>query len=223
MVAVSALHPVALIVFFGVAFYGMLKPPKTPFVPVAYWLLHVLALVSVYRVASVFAQGALIVVFSGLFFVILLGRDRPERLAHAYAIAAGGLGMLGAGHIIASVPAALSLRMQIIAGGAMFLLFFEMMLLWRREHEHRSHMRIRPALVYAAMLAFLFAQLLWSISLLPIGMVNGAAVFGLAFFFGVDLLGHIISGTGTRTIFLRHGTVFVLLLIVILASAQWVI
>ena len=73
----------------------------------------------------------------------------------------------------------------------------------------------------AWLLAFLMAQSIWVIGLLPIGFVNAANLGLLAYFIILDLAEYQLSGHLPRRRILIDVTIFVLLALLIFATSRW--
>ena len=78
----------------------------------------------------------------------------------------------------------------------------------------------KPKLV-SLVLAFLLAQFLWAVALLPLGPINAAGLMILISYVLIDFLSHHFRGTITRKLVFRNIALFVLLLVLILGTAQW--
>jgi len=78
----------------------------------------------------------------------------------------------------------------------------------------------RPFLV-ALLLAFIIFELLWAVTLLPLGAVNAAALMVLITYLLFDFISHHFQGTISRQLVLRRITIFTLLVLLIFGTSKW--
>lgn len=100
------------------------------------------------------------------------------------------------------------------AGLAVFLLSKEFLSFFISDFPKRKTLA-------AAGFSFLVLELLWAVSLLPIGFLNSSALTLFAVLILMDFVIHHFNGTLTRKVILRNITSWIVLSIVIFAASKW--
>ena len=101
-----------------------------------------------------------------------------------------------------------------LASTAVFLLFFEVFSALRKEFPKREK-------IAALALGLATVEFLWAISLLPLSFLSAAALLTLLVFLGRDTIDYYFQGRLSRTFLLSQGTIFIVLLVLILGTARW--
>ncbi len=101
-----------------------------------------------------------------------------------------------------------------------FLLLALFILLDEWLEEAGGHFPKRH-LVIAGGLTFLLGELVWGVTLLPLGILNAASLMLLLTSGITDLVSHHFRGTISRRLLIRDGLIFTLLFIVILVTTRW--
>ena len=101
-----------------------------------------------------------------------------------------------------------------LASSAIFLLFSEAFSVLRGEFPKREK-------IVALVLGLAAVEFLWAISLLPLSFLSSAALFTLLIFLGRDAIYYYFQRRLTRNFFLNRGTIFIILLVLILGTARW--
>lgn len=73
----------------------------------------------------------------------------------------------------------------------------------------------------AAGFSFLVLEILWAVSLLPIGFLNSSALMLFAVLILMDFIVHHFNGALTRVVILRNITSWIILNVVIFAASNW--
>lgn len=114
----------------------------------------------------------------------------------------------------ASDKSAYFLIKYFLASAAIFLLFSESFSVLAGGFPRREK-------TAALVLGFSAVEFLWAISLLPLSFFNGAALLTLLVILMRDFLDYYFQGKLTRNLFLSRGTIFIILLVLILGTSSW--
>lgn len=94
-------------------------------------------------------------------------------------------------------------------------------LLFREAFQFLSGQWPRREAVIALALALAAFEMLWAVSLSPIGFINSAALLTLLVFLSRDLIWQYLQGCLNRSVILKRATFFVVLLVLILGTSNW--
>lgn len=97
-----------------------------------------------------------------------------------------------------------------------FLLFSEAFSVLRGEFPKREK-------ITALVLGLATVEFLWIIALLPLNFLNGAALMTLLVFLSRDALDYYFQGRLNKNFLLSRGTIFLVLLVLILGTSRWAI
>ncbi len=200
----------AAVVFVAAAVILYLKPRLNFFKFAASFVVLILAPfilppLFVGPVVTAASLGALFVLVTGVKNLILLRRDKWYAIAHAVILAIPGAAILSA-------------EPSFFAEVGVFILFF---LLFREFYRVMSTLQGPRLALVSALQSFVALQLLGVLYLLPIGFGASTMLFALALTIFSDIFLHHISGHLSRRLILRDSTIFIFVVFVILASANW--
>ncbi len=105
----------------------------------------------------------------------------------------------------------------LLTGLGIFFLFREFLMLGFREFIGFP----KSLNLISTVFAFLSLQIIWVVSLLPIGFLNAAALVLMIILVLKDFTFHHLSGTINRRIVLRNTTIFLVLSVIIFAVSKW--
>lgn len=114
----------------------------------------------------------------------------------------------------ASDKSAYFLMKYFLESAAIFMLFSEAITVLAGIFPKREK-------TVALVLGLAAVEFLWAIALLPLSFFNSAALLTLLVFLMRDFLDYYFQGKLTRTLFLSRGTVFIILLVLILGTSSW--
>lgn len=78
----------------------------------------------------------------------------------------------------------------------------------------------KTSVIYPLVATFVYSQLLWAVSILPLSHFVKSTILITAFLLGNDMVVHKLSGNLTRDIIIRSGIIFVLISLVIFAVSN---
>ncbi len=163
------------------------------------------------------------VAFFGFLFYLLLGIKNYTfiRRRESYYLLNSLLFLSVFGLFFSADRSGLFVLKQILTGVASFLLFREAFnILTEEEHVLSIETsKFATALVFSLMIF----QIIWAISILPIGFINSASLALLCVLILEDLAINHWSGTLTRRLMLRDASFFLFMVAIIFVASKWVL
>ncbi|OHB21268.1 MAG: hypothetical protein A2939_04040 [Parcubacteria group bacterium RIFCSPLOWO2_01_FULL_48_18] len=220
IVALTEFHPIAVIVFLFACAYFLVSPLSSPFLPVTFVLVVALSL----KVLSQADHDMLRVAFAGAFTALYVlwqfaRIDFPARHRFYFLVVGISLAVFFS-QLFAIEPADFGAVHGFTTALVVFLLFMEFVNSWRLLYP-QFDLTLRRRTLFSFMFAFLFTQMLWALSLLPIGFLNLSAIAGLLFFISCNCLWHFLDHSLSRHILFRSLTLFVTAFGAILWFSKW--
>ena len=223
LTALTGFWWLSLVVFFFVSLgIYFSEPPERRAFQTTYWFfsfsvfgLLCLQTASLNLVFASFWASLLIIIIAGIVFAGILGMFRFSFINEPLAYS-----IINTVLFITLFIDILALAAPFSLGAAGLLLFIVLTLLFR---ENLLFLKVSPkqSILIGMVLGFLGLELTWVILLLPLGIINSAALLTLFFILIRDFLSAHFRGILSSSFIFRQLTFLVLFTIIILASSKW--